>query len=185
MNNFNIHKRRSIRLKDYDYSSPGEYFITICTFQRECTFGDIRNESVYLSNEGIIIKRHWEEIPNHFENVELDEFIIMPNHLHGIIVLKESVGAIHESPLRMTQQQRRIMTLPKIIGRFKMESAKEINVLHKTPGHPVWQRNYYEHIIRDEKDFENISPTILSVGCWKKIIQKAFRCNSDVSISWS
>jgi len=102
------------------------------------------------------VQRHWEEIPKHFENVELDEFIIMPNHFHGIIVLTEPVGAIHESPLPMTQRQRRMMTLSKIIGRFKMRTAKEINLMNKTPGCPVWQRNYYEHVIRGEKDLENI-----------------------------
>jgi putative transposase len=80
----------------------------------------------------------------------------MPNHIHGIINIIEPVGAIHESPLRMTQYQRRIMKLPKIIGRFKMTSAKKINLSNNTIGAPIWQRGYYEHIIRSEKDLNNI-----------------------------
>jgi putative transposase len=157
-----LHHRKSIRLKGYDYSSPGEYFVTICAYQREDVFCTIVNQSVYLSPAGDIVKRHWVEIPKHFENVDLDEFIIMPNHIHGIIVLTEPVGAIHESPLPKTQQQRRTMTLSKIIGRFKMSSAKEINLLHNTPGHHVWQRNYYEHIIRSDRELTNIREYIIN-----------------------
>ena len=158
----NLHHRKSIRLKEYDYSSPGEYFVTVCAHQWEDVFCSIVNESVCLSPAGDIIKRHWEEIPKHFENVELDEFIIMPNHIHGIIVLTEPVGAIHESPLPMTQRQRRTMTLSKIIGRFKMLTAKEINLMYKTTSQPVWQRNYYEHIIRNDKDLNNIRDYIIN-----------------------
>jgi len=173
LNNKNKYHRRSIRLKEYDYSSPGEYFVTICAFQRKCIFGNIINESVHLSHAGEIIKRYWEGIPKHYENVALDEFIVMPNHIHGIIVLTEPVGAnsnppnkinlvgaIHESPLQ-TIRQRRNMKLSKIIGRFKMTSSKEINLMCQTQGIPVWQRNYYEHIIRDEKDFENTRDYII------------------------
>jgi putative transposase len=162
MQTINLHHRKSIRLKEYDYSQPGDYFVTVCTYKRENIFCTIVNESVCLSPAGDIIKRHWEEIPKYFENVELDEFIIMPNHIHGIIGLTEPVGAIHESPLPMTQHQRRTMTLSKIIGRFKMLSAKEINLMNKTPGHHVWQRNYYEHVIRDDKDLNNIRDYIVN-----------------------
>jgi putative transposase len=149
-------QRKSIRLKEYDYSIPGGYFVTICTHERVCYLGEIVGEKMQRSRAGDIVQRCWEEIPNHFENVELDAFIIMPNHIHGIIIITEPVGAIHESPLRMTRQERRRMMLPKIIGRFKMTTAKEINVLRKAAGCPVWQRNYYEHIIRDDRDLENI-----------------------------
>ena len=142
-----IHRRKIIRLREYDYSSPGDYFVTIRTDKKAYLLGEVIKEKIQLSRNGEIVRRYWEEIPKHFENVELDEFIIMPNHFHGIIVLTEPVGAIHESPLQMTQRQRRIMTLSKIIGRFKMRTAKEINLMNKTPGCPVWQRSYFEHII--------------------------------------
>jgi putative transposase len=142
-------------------STPGEYFVTICTYERKCIFGNIVDESVHLSSAGEIIKRYWEEIPKYFDNLEMGEFVIMPNHLHGIIVITEPVGAIHESPLQ-TIRQKRTMTLSKIIGRFKMTSSKEINLVRQTPGQPVWQRGYYEHIIRNEKDLQNIRDYILN-----------------------
>jgi putative transposase len=184
LNNENKYHRRSIRLKEYDYSSSGEYFVTICTYQKGCIFGEIINEEMHLNDYGKIVQEEWLRTAEMRGDVELDEFIIMPNHIHGIITLIESgrgtlqralvgansntpsnailVGAIHESPLPMTQQQRRNMTLSKIIGRFKMLTAKEINLMHQTPGHPVWQRNYYEHIIRDEKDLNNIRDYIIN-----------------------
>jgi putative transposase len=104
--------------------------------------GEVLKENMRLSRNGEIVRRFWEEIPNYYDNISLDEFIIMPNHIHGIITLTETVGAIHESPLQMTQVQRRMMTLSKIIGRFKMRTAKEINLINMTSGCPVWQRSY-------------------------------------------
>ena len=156
-----VHRRKIIRLQEYDYSSPCDYFVTICVHMRVYLLGEVIKEKMQLSHNGEIVQQYLEEIPNHFENVELDKFIIMPNHIHGIITLTEPVGAIHESPLQMTQHQRRTMTLSKIIGRFKMRTAKEINLINETSGRPVWQRNYYEHIIRDEKDLENIRDYII------------------------
>jgi REP element-mobilizing transposase RayT len=162
LDSINTYKRRSIRLKEYDYSSPGEYFVTICTHNHGCIFGEIEEEMMRLSPEGEIVKKCWEEISKYSQNVELDEFVIMPNHIHGIIVLTEPVGAIHESPPPLTQQQRRKMILSKIIGRFKMTSAKGINLLRNTSGKSVWQRNYYEHIIRSDKDLNNIMDYIIN-----------------------
>jgi putative transposase len=156
MNSISRFDRKTIRLKDYDYSTPGEYFVTICTHEHICILGNIVDEEMRLSEEGLIAKQSWEELPNHFKNIKFDEYVIMPNHIHGIINIIEPVGAIHESPLRMTQYQRRIMKLPKIIGRFKMTSAKKINLSNNTIGAPIWQRGYYEHIIRSEKDLNNI-----------------------------
>ncbi len=163
------HHRRSIRLREYDYSQPGAYFVTICAQNRECLFGNIVNGCMVLNDDGKITDHCWLEIPIHYPYVKLDEFVIMPNHVHGIIIINDNsnVGAIHESPLQSPQQwksskmdkykrQRRLMTLPKIIGRFKMISAKQINQLRQTPGINVWQRNYYEHIVRDENDLNRI-----------------------------
>ncbi len=156
------HHRRSIRLKGYDYSQSGAYFITICTYNRECLFGKIVDDKMILNQYGEIANQCWLEIPNHFPNVELDEYIIMPNHIHEIIVINEqNVGAIHELPLQ-NQYQRRKMLIPKIIGRFKMNSAKQINQLRHTPNIPVWQRNYYEHIIRNENELNKIREYIIN-----------------------
>jgi REP element-mobilizing transposase RayT len=169
--NPDIHHRRSIRLKDYDYSQEGIYFITICTLNHEQLFGDIIDEKMFLNEFGKIVNGFWLKIPENFPNVQLDEYIIMPNHIHGII----TVGAIHELPLQndlpqcneLPQQQnvrihRRKMLLPKIIGKFKMQSAKQINKIRNTLGIAVWQRNYYKHIIRHENELNRIREYIVN-----------------------
>jgi len=151
-----IHHRRSIRLQDYDYSSEGAYFVTMCTKNRECLFGEIVNGEMVLSEYGKIVEQCWFNLPNHYDNIELDAYVIMPDHFHGIIFITDSVKNVESQPELSRQQQRRKMLLPKIVGRFKMNSAKQINQMRNTPGISVWQRNYYEHIIRDEKSLENI-----------------------------
>ncbi|MBU1131369.1 transposase [Patescibacteria group bacterium] len=161
-----IHHRRSIRLPNYDYSQPGYYFITICTKNRDCLLGVTKNNKIELSPIGEIAKQCWLDIPKHYPHTRLDEYIIMPNHVHGIILAEFNnvagahVGAIHELPLRVplphTKIFRRRMLIPKIIGRFKMNSAKIINQLCNTQGIPFWQRNYYEHIIRNKESLYRI-----------------------------
>ena len=93
------HHRRSIRLQGYDYSQPGIYFITICTKNHECLFGEILNGEMRLNDFGKIAHQCWLEIPNHFPHIQLDEFVIMPDHIHGIIILNDIVGAKNFSPL--------------------------------------------------------------------------------------
>ena len=88
--NSNIHHRRSIRLKRYDYTQRGAYFVTICTHQRNCLFGEIVDGEIKLNTNGEIARGSWLSIPRYFKNVELDEFVIMPNHLHGIIIIESS-----------------------------------------------------------------------------------------------
>ena len=92
--------RRSIRLKGYDYSQAGAYFVTICVQDRQCLFGNVVDGKMNLNNAGEIVKSVWHDLPNHYAHVELDDFVIMPNHFHGIVVLTGNapVGAIHESP---------------------------------------------------------------------------------------
>jgi len=173
-----IHHRRSIRLQDYDYSSEGAYFVTICARHRECLFGEIQNEQMILNEYGKIVEQCWLDLPNHYHNIVLDAYIVMPNHFHGIIFITDNVDNVraihelpqhelpqHELPLQSSQQssqQRRKMLLPKIIGRFKMNAAKQINQIRNTPGIPVWQRNYYEHIIRNEESLNNIRNYIVN-----------------------
>jgi putative transposase len=94
--NPNIRHRHSIRLKDYDYSQAGAYFITICTLQRECLFGDITDGEMRLNELGKVVLDCWSAMVEHFSNVQLDEFIVMPNHFHGILQIIESVGAKQE-----------------------------------------------------------------------------------------
>ena len=176
--NPDIHHRRSIRLQGYDYSQNGAYFITLCTHNRECLFGQIQNGQMILNEYGKMVEQCWNNLSNHYDNIELDAYVIMPNHFHGIIFITDTVDnvrairelPIHELPIhelhrqqqKQRQQQRRKMLLPKIVGRFKTNSAKQINQMRNTPGISVWQRNYYEHIIRDEKSLENIRNYIIN-----------------------
>ena len=144
--------RRSIRLKGYDYSQAGAYFVTICAQNRQCLFGDIADGKMVLNKYGKIVADEWKKTAEIRREIELDEWIVMPNHFHAIVVMTDPVGAIHELPLQMSQKQRRKMTLPKLIGRFKMLSSKRINKLRNTPGTKLWQRNYYEHIICNDDE---------------------------------
>jgi len=170
-----IHHRRSIRLQGYDYSQNGAYYVTLCTQNRECLFGEIVKGEMILNEYGKTVKQCWNNLLNHYDNIELDAYVIMPNHFHGIILITDNVDnvrvrAIHELPIhelprqqqKQRQQQRRKMLLSKIVGRFKMNSAKQINQMRNTLGISVWQRNYYEHIIRNDKSLENIRNYIIN-----------------------
>jgi REP element-mobilizing transposase RayT len=145
--NPDIHRRKSIRLKGYDYSKEGAYFITICTNRR----------GLYFDNEEIkrIVEKEWLNTMHIRQNVILDEFVVMPNHLHGIIVIIHNVRAYCNTPLQ-NQFKSPSKTIGAIVRGFKSVATKEISKLNKTPGIPVWQRNYYEHIIRNEKELTKI-----------------------------
>jgi putative transposase len=169
-----IHHRRSIRLRDYDYSRDGAYFVTICTWQRESLFGEVTDGENQWSNMGQVVQECWAALPEHFPHVELDAFVIMPNHVHGILVLNDDrdiVGARHASPdlgewVRGTDRATHASPLrragPKsrsigaIVGSFKSAVTKRINLFRDNPGKPVWQRNYFERVIRDERELEVI-----------------------------
>ena len=121
--------------------------MTICT-QNKASYFDQKPEL-----KQVIIK-HWKELPHRYPYITLDEFVVMPNHVHGIICITENVGVIHELPLQ--DRLRRKMILPKIIGYFKMNTSKRINQILNRPGNPFWQRNYYEHIIRNEDELMRV-----------------------------
>ena len=154
--------RKNIRLKEYDYSSNGLYFITICAHNRQNLFGDIvgaihespDNPFNILNENGFIVEKYLKEIPNRYSNLQIDCYVIMPNHIHLIIAINNE-RAIRESPLQPC--------LSKIIGYLKMNTSKHIRLLNSKT--KVWQRGYYEHIIRNEKDLretrEYISNNIL------------------------
>jgi REP element-mobilizing transposase RayT len=148
--NPNIHHRRSIRLRDYDYSQSGAYFITICTYQKEYLFGEIINYEMQLNSLGKIVQFYWQGLKNHYDYLQLDEFVIMPNHLHGILILINTINPTKRKGI------------PEIIRGFKTFSAKKINQIRQRHNVPVWQRNYYEHIIRNESDFNPIREYILN-----------------------
>ena len=157
--------RKSIRLKDYDYSREGAYFITICTYNRKCVLGNVINGKMTLNQFGNIVLECWNSLTGRYTNIELDKFLVMPNHVHGIIKIIDNVGTIHELPLQrencMNQQiERRRMLIPKVVGYFKMNAAKQINIARNTSGMPLWQKNYYEHIIRNVDKLNKIKEYI-------------------------
>ena len=162
------HRRRSIRLPGYDYRQAGAYFVTICTYQRELLFDDpvLRRVAATL----------WQRIPRHLPHVQLDAWVVMPNHLHGIIVITgnarrgdaslatsysdepvppAAIGSVDgtvsrdASPLPQRPTGPPPGSLGAIVGNFKSVTARRINRLRRAPSTPVWQRNYYEHIVRD------------------------------------
>ena len=151
------HHRKSIRLKGYDYSQAGAYYVTIMTYQRDCLFGEIVNAEMVLNDLGKIVDECWHAIPEYFPVVELGAHVSMPNHVHGIIMIRNdestTVGATHASPLRIPNSHPRGVSpgsLGAIVGSFKSAVTKRIGRELNATG--IWQRNYYEHIIRDEKD---------------------------------
>ena len=146
------HHRRSIRLKGYDYSQAGAYFVTIVAYQRECLFGEVVDGEMVLNERGLIVVECWKAIPDHFQNVDLGAFVVMPNHVHGIIFINDVVGARHASPLPENVIKRG--SLGVIVGSFKSAVAKRIGRELNETG--IWQRNYFERIIRDEREMERI-----------------------------
>jgi REP element-mobilizing transposase RayT len=156
------HHRRSIRLKGYDYTSAGLYFITICTYQRQCLFGAIVNGEMQLSEFGEIAEECWQAMAKHFPNVELDSFVVMPNHIHGSIVITDSRDMAMPCPYPIMPLNKQRFgkpiagSLPTIVGSFKSAATKRINIVRNAPGTSVWQRNYYEHIVRDETSLQRL-----------------------------
>lgn len=158
-------RKNSLRLRGYDYSSVGAYFVTIVTWQREMLFGDIVNGEMVLNDLGNIAYKWWLKIPKHFPNVELGNFAIMPNHIHGIIVITDGRGAVSAPDNGYSDQQgrgtlplhRTLPTLGQIIAYFKYQSTKELNTIDGL-GEIIkfWQRNYHDRVIRNKREMARI-----------------------------
>ena len=175
--NPDIHHRQSIRIANLNYSQPGAYFITVCTHQRKNLFGEIIDGNMFLNAVGLIAHDCWREIPEHFPMVAVDEFIVMPNHMHGIIVIPErsrgtacraqekcraqdkdaeSQGTACRAPTGEQFGKPIAGSIATIIRSFKSASTKSINILRNSPGTPSWQRNYWERIIRNEREMQMV-----------------------------
>jgi len=159
--------RRSTRLPGYDYAARGGYFVTLCTQARICLFGEIAGGEMRLNFLGEIVREEWFKSAVIRPRLRLDEaeFVVMPNHIHGIIwILREppspSVGATGRSPLASPRGPRP-GSVAAIVAGFKSATTTLINRKRNTPGAPVWQRNFYEHIIRQGEPLEPIRRYIL------------------------
>jgi putative transposase len=161
--NSNQWQRRSIRLKDYDYSQAGAYFVTICTRDKVAVLGEIVDGVMQLNRFGNVVNKCWLEIPHHFPNVEIDTFVIMPNHIHGIVSIVDNCRGEVTSPTPKGAETAPLQkhTLGQVIAYFKYQTTKSINQICHTPGNHVWQRNYYEHVIRNEDDLNDIRQYVL------------------------
>ena len=187
-------RRHAMRLRGYDYSQPGAYFVSICAQHRKCLFGTIIDGQMRLNEIGEIVVECWSRIPQHFPSVELGEYVIMPNHIHGIIASNivearsprpageehstpptvearsprptgeehstpPTVGTRSPRPSENTKNRTdeiRSPSLGKIVAYFKYQFTKHINQHHNMPGTRIWQRNYYDHVIRDDTDLQRI-----------------------------
>jgi putative transposase len=167
----NRHHRKSIRLGGYDYTQAGAYFVTIVTYQRDCLFGKIVNEEMQLNDFGKIADECWRAIPEHFPNVDLGVHVIMPNHAHGVIVIRDDVSTSHFGmiddgrrgaamlrPYDDNSNSHKINVKPGSLGAivrsYKSAVSYRINKEHNATG--IWQRNYYEHIIRNADEANRI-----------------------------
>ena len=145
------HPRRSLRLRHYDYAQVGAYFVTVCAHERRCLFGDIVDGAMRLNDVGRIIADEWHKSARIRAEIELDTWVIMPNHFHGIAIITHSRG---DRPVAPTGPPPR--SIGALMAGFKSASTKRINAARGTPGACVWQRNYYDHVIRNEANLHRI-----------------------------
>jgi REP-associated tyrosine transposase len=168
------HHRRSIRLKGYDYSQAGAYYVTIVAWRRECLFGEVVNKEMRLNKVGKIVEWEWLDLPKRLSYVTLGAHMVMPNHFHGILFIHENVGATRHDQTRLQSGSDALQeistdgivrsplphgpkpaSLSAILAQFKSRVTKRIWKFPELKETPIWQRNYYEHIIRDEIDLKN------------------------------
>jgi len=163
--NPNKHHRRTIRLQGYDYSTPNAYFVTICTQNRACLFGDITEDGMQLNNAGSMIQTCWEELPLRFPMLKLDAYIVMPNHFHAIATLTTTSYTSEASESIVRSASRRgtagAFTLGDIVGAFKsITTTAYIRQVRQSQWPPfdrrLWQQNYWEHIIRSSTELDHI-----------------------------
>ena len=187
------------RWQNWDYSAPGYYFITICTHEREAIFGKIVNGEMILSEYGEIVKTEFVKMAQYNQRATIDEWVIMPNHVHCIIALGDYVEKIHEfshsdvaieeihefsypdesynsgdttekihefslrdTDTKQYRRLRRKMLIPILLGKFQMQTSKQINILRNSAGQKTWQPNYHDHVIRDDAEYNRIQQYIIN-----------------------
>jgi REP element-mobilizing transposase RayT len=157
------YRRRSIRVPGYDYSQPGAYFVTTVTYQWECLFGEVVDREMRLNGNGKVVKWEWERLLHRFPFIELGTYIVMPNHFHGILIFHESVRATRTDQIDPESDITTFQSITPdgnngsaIVGQFKSRVTKRLWKNPDLNGTPIWQRNYYDHIIRDETEWNKI-----------------------------
>ncbi len=172
----NKYRVESVRLPGYDYSQPGAYYITIVVHNRQCLFGNVVDGKMMLNEFGELVKTEWLKTGVIRPNIDVDSFIVMPNHLHGILIITDNDNQRKDaSQCQRRDTSQRVSTrmneqfgkpthnsIPTIVRLFKSTTTKQINQIRKTPMQPLWQRGYYEHVVRDEDDLNRIREYIIN-----------------------
>jgi putative transposase len=176
--------RRSIRLRDYDYTLAGAYFVTIVTRDRKCLFGDVVDGEIRLNHWGRTVQDEWKKSAQIRKEIELEAFVVMPNHIHGIIVITGAPErATGQSPLQSGPTRR---SLGAFVGGFKSAVTKRISELRGSPHTPVWQRNYFEHIIRDEDSLNRVRQYIFeNPARWEFDRENPLATKPEAAAAWS
>jgi REP element-mobilizing transposase RayT len=204
-------RRRAMRLAGYDYAEAGAYFLTVCTQGKRCLFGEVVGGEMRLNRPGKIVRETWDGLPRHYPHVELDAFVVMPSHVHGVIVLVGAglkpaligelhtddaktglkraglkpalIGELHTDDAKTGLKRAGLKPaptkrhgLPEIVRAFKTFSARRINEMRATPGVRLWQRNYYEHVIRDDAEWNLVREYIVyNPSRWDEDWENPFR----------
>jgi REP element-mobilizing transposase RayT len=158
-------KYKSLRLKEYDYSQPGAYFVTICVKNRKSLFGIINDEKMILNKAGEISKTEITDIQSHYENIEMGENIVMPNHIHMVVYIYDLTG------VGQAATPTKSIRLQDIVGSYKSGVTRKVRLINGFEKFG-WQRYYFDHIVRSERGLENISDYIrLNPARWAEDIE--------------
>lgn len=158
------HHRRSIRLPGYDYTQPGAYYITICTYEKQCWFGDVVDGKMHYNYLGFIAYRFWLALSRRFKHIKLDAFVVMPNHIHGILIITEyGRNKARDRTPRKEQFGKPVPgSIPTVVRSYKSAVTRRINLMRRSRTVPIWQDNYHESIIRIEKGLEPVRQYIVN-----------------------
>jgi len=175
--NDELRNRRSVRLKHFDYQSPAAYFVTICTHEKQCIFGEIIEGMMAKNSLGEVVEEEWLRTGQLRPYVELDAAVVMPNHFHGVIMFVDvDEGTARHAPTERVFAQSVSHSLASVVGSFKSAVSKRINEVRGTPGAVVWQRNYYEHVIRNEHDLQQVREYIANnLAQWEMDRENPFK----------
>ena len=158
-------QRRQSRLKDYDYTASGAYFFTVCTYNRACILGEVVEHEVILTPLGMMVESAWQDVPNHYQHVRIDQSIVMPNHIHGIVRIELSDRGPARDPGRSPTHRNGTApeSLAAIVGSFKARVTRQSRrAMMLSAEARLWQRGFYDHAIRSDRALERIREYIVN-----------------------